>query len=356
MARSFLSLAVALAACSSGDSSTPSGTGTVATVAVAPGSFAVAVNDTLRFSAVARDAGGAVVSTAFSWGASGGTINSAGLFTAGASAAPAGVWATAAGVADTASGTVTATAVTIDTVWAEGFESGSFAPWGDRGEPQNHAIITDAARAQSGSRFLEITYPANADGGWLTRFFMPGYDTIYVSYWMKLEPGWVGGSKMILLWGSRTDNQWSAAGTSGVCPNGTDFFKLVVTIDSAAPPGPVAFYTSWPAMPRESDGVTCFGRNSSTGTTYTQPRSISVGTWHHVEFVAALNTPGQSNFVQKFWIDGTLRGEWTGLSVRTSTILRLNAFTLSNSSAGVSALRRQLVDNILIARQRPGGF
>ena len=355
MARSFLSLAVALAACSSGDSSTPSGTGTVATVAVSPGSFAVAVNDTLRFSAVARDAGGAVVSTAFSWGATGGSINSAGLFTAGASAAPASVWATAAGVADTSSGTVTATAVTIDTVWAQGFESGTLSSmWNDGYDAAKHAIVTDPARAQSGSRFLDVTYPANGDGGWLTRFFMPGFDTLYVSYWMKFETGWTGGTKLLLLWGGRTDNQWSASGTAGQCPTGTDFFTMSLLVAANPTPGPTTFYSYYVNMPKESDGVTCYGKDG--GASYTPPLTLGIGTWHFVEYVAILNTPGQNNGRQIFWFDGVKRGDMTGHALRTSNILKLNAFTLSNSAAGVPTVRHQLIDNILIARQRPGGF
>ena len=354
MPRSFLTLVLAVAACSSGES-TPSGTGTVATVSVTPGSFALAVTDTLRFAAVARDAGGATVSTAFTWGATGGSVDANGLFTAAASATPASVWASAAGIADTSTGTVTATAVTIDTVWAQGFETGTLsAMWDDGFNAAKHAIVTDPARAQSGSRFLDVTYPANGDGGWLTKFFMPGYDTLYASYWMKFETGWTGGTKLLLLWGGRTDNQWSASGTAGVCPAGTDFFTMSLLVAANATPGPTTFYSYYVNMPKESDGVTCYGKDQ--GAAYTQPLTLSVGGWHFIEYVAILNTPGQTNGRQIFWFDGVKRGDWTGHALRTSNILRLNAFTLSNSAAGQPNARHMLIDNILVARQRPGGF
>ena len=46
----------------------------------------------------------------------------------------------------------------------------------------------------------------------------------------------------------------------------------------------------------------------------------------------------------------------TGISVRSSNILKLNAFTLTNSAQAASVVRKMLVDDILVARQRPSGL
>jgi hypothetical protein len=173
---------------------------------------------------------------------------------------------------------------------------------------------------------------------------------------MKLEPGWVGGTKFILLWGARTDDQWSASGKAGVCPTGNDFFATTLLGDDQPVPFPMYFYTYYPTMARQSDGVTCYGSFGLSAATYSPPLTVSVGTWHYIEFAVMLNTPGQTNFRQKFWLDGVLRGEWTGISVRNSNILKLNAFTLTNSAAGRSVVRKMLVDDILVARQRPNGW
>ena len=117
------------------------------------------------------------------------------------------------------------------------------------------------------------------------------------------------------------------------------------------------FYAYYPAMPREGDGVTCygsFGTGNGEGATYSDPSDVPVGGWHHVEVWVKLNTLGQGNSVQKFWIDGTLRGTWTGRTLRTSTILMLNGATITASRAG-GAAQELLVDDFLVARSRPGG-
>lgn len=244
----------------------------------------------------------------------------------------------------------------VDTVFAEGFESGSFASWDDRGLTANQAIVTTQSHA--GTRALEVTFPRGSDGGWLTKFFMPGYDSLYASYWVRFPAGWRSGTKLLAFYGSRTDNMWSATGKAGVCPNGTDFFSLDVVQERSGNPGPTHFYAYYPAMPHTPAGsATCYGANGSTaGAAYTLPLEILPGSWHHVEFWAVLNTPGQSNATQRFCVDGVVRGTWSGISVRASTILRLNAVTLSNSIAlGSPVTQTMWADDLLVTRQRPPG-
>jgi len=258
-----------------------------------------------------------------------------------------------------ASGTVPTASAGVDTVFAEGFESGSFAAWDDRGGASNQAIVTGADLAHSGNRVLEVTFPLGSDGGWLTKFFLPGYDSLYVGYWVRPQIPWLSGTKLVSFYGSRTDDRWSATGKAGQCPNGTDFFAAVVAMLRTANPGPTRFYTYYPAMARERDGVTCYGSlglRPGEAASYYEPTEITPGAWHHIEFWVVLNTPGQSNAVQRMWIDGVLRGTWSGISLRTSSILMLNAVTITNSIAGGSLqTQRMWVDDILVARTRPGG-
>ena len=116
-------------------------------------------------------------------------------------------------VAPDQSGFVSAqSAAPADTIFAEDFESGTLNAWQDGVDPTRQKVVTDASGSQSGSRYLDVTYPAGADGGWLTRFFMPGYDSLYVSYWVRFPTNWLGSTKLLALYGSRTDNQWSAFG------------------------------------------------------------------------------------------------------------------------------------------------
>jgi uncharacterized protein YjdB len=240
-----------------------------------------------------------------------------------------------------------------DTIFAEDFESGTLNAWQDGVDPTRQKVVTDASGAQSGSRYLDVTYPAGADGGWLTRFFMPGYDSLYVSYFVRLQTNWQGSTKLLALYGSRTDNQWSAFGQAGKCPNGTDFFASMLVTDLVGNPGPTRFYSYYPAMAREADGVTCYGRFGDGRETYAS-QAMSSGVWHQVEYWVKLNTVGQANSVQTFWIDGVQRGNWAGLSFRSSSILRLNSVQLSFSTGGAPQTQHMYVDNLVVSSRMPG--
>lgn len=242
----------------------------------------------------------------------------------------------------------------VDTVFAEDFESGTLAAWPDGADPTRHRVVRDPHGAQSGSHYLEVTYPAGGDGGWLTRFFMPGYDSLYVSYYVRFPPDWRGGTKLIGLYGARTDNQWSAAGKAGICPNGTDFFIAMVVTEPTGNPGPARFYTYYPAMAREQDGVTCWGRYGDGTETYLPPLTLTPGVWHHVEFSVKLNAPGQPNARQTLWLDGVQRGTWSGLKLRSSSILRLNSVQLTFSAGAVPRTQKLYVDHVVVTTGRPG--
>ena len=243
---------------------------------------------------------------------------------------------------------------TIDTIFAESFESGSLATWDDGVNPAHHRIVTDGALARHGSRLLEITYLAGGAGGWLTKFFMPGHDSLYVRYHLRFDADWESGTKLLLLRGSRTDDQWSSFGVAGECPDGDDFFATNVVTQGNGDPGPLRFYSYYPGMATEPDGVTCWGRYGSNDA-YLSFDPPSLGEWHVLEFFVRLNRPGQSDGVQRFWLDGELMAEWTNVVLRTEDVLMLNSITLEGSNSGPAPPKEQylLVYDILVATGRP---
>ncbi|MGH7673063.1 MAG: Ig-like domain-containing protein, partial [Gemmatimonadales bacterium] len=328
----------------------------VASVSVNPATASVQVGATVQLTATPKDAsgtplGGRVVTWATSNTAAA-TVNGGGLVTA-VAAGSATITATSEGKSGTASLVVTATgALPVDTVFAEDFESGTLSAWADGVDPTRHRVVTDPSGAQAGSRYLEVTYPAGGDGGWLTRFFMPGYDSLYVSAYVRFPTTWLGSTKLIAFYGSRTDNQWSAFGQAGNCPTGTDFFAAMVVSEPAGGVG-TRFYTYYPAMARQPDGVTCWGRYGDGTETYVAPLTMSLGAWHRVEFWVKLNTPGQANASQTFWLDGVERGRWSGFSFRSSTILRLNAVQLTFSAPAPPQTQKLYVDNLVVSTWRP---
>ena len=241
-----------------------------------------------------------------------------------------------------------------DRLFADDFETGALDAWQDGVNPALHRVVSDARAAQSGSRYLAVTFPPGRDGGWLTRFFMPGDDTLYASYYLRFPQGWLGGTKLIAFYGSRMDDQWSAFGKAGRCPDGADFFAAMLIAEANGDPGSTRFYTYYPAMRREPDGVTCWGRYGDGSETYMEPLTLGTGTWHRIELWVQLNTPGQANGRQVFWIDGAQRGSWSGLRFREDSALRLNAVQLTFSvTGGVPQPQELHVDNLVVLRNRP---
>jgi len=243
-------------------------------------------------------------------------------------------------------------------IFSEDFESGTLQAWQDGVDSARQQIVADPASAQSGNHYLVVTYPRGRDGGWLTRFFMPGYEALYVSYYVRFPANWQGGTKLIALYGSRTDDQWSGFGKAGVCPNGTDFFNAMLTTEPVGNPGPLRFYTYYPTMAREPDGTTCYGRygngyGAERGVTlanYGPSLALSRGAWHHIEFSVQLNKPGEADGRQAFSVDGAEWGSWAGLSFRTSPNLRLNAvqLTFNTGATGVAQEQEIDVDNVVV--------
>ena len=87
--------------------------------------------------------------------------------------------------------------------------------------------------------------------------------------------------------------------------------------------------------------------------TYVPPLSLSRGVWHKIEYWVKLNTPGQYNATEKFWIDGVLRGVWSGFRYRTTSDLRPNSFLISASAATTATTRKTYIDDILILTATP---
>ena len=245
-------------------------------------------------------------------------------------------------------------AAAVDTIFFDGFESGNLALWEDGVDPTRHRIVTGPEQVRSGGGALEIVYPAGQDGGWLTRFFLPGFDSIYVRLHVRYEAAWSGPTKLIALYGSRVDNRWSAFGQAGVCPNGHDFFAtMLVTEPGSEFPLATDFYTYHPGMLTQPNGTTCWGVSGIGNAARFPPTSIDRGIWHEVEFWVRLNTPGESDGEQRFWIDGVLRGEWSGLNLRDTDELRLNSLQITANATPIQETRRMYVDDVLIARARP---
>lgn len=236
-------------------------------------------------------------------------------------------------------------------VFTEDFESGNLAAWHDGVDPVRHTIVRDPASAQSGSHYLAVKYPRGGDGGWLTHFLPSRFDSLTVSFHARFPPDWEGGTKLVGLYGSPAAGRWAPFGKAGVCPSGTDYFAAMIVTEPSGSPGPVRFYTYYPAMAREPDGTTCWGRYGDGSETYFAPPPLERGRWHHVEFAVTLNAPGRKDARQTFRLNGGPQAAWEGFSFGDTAVLKLSAVQLSFSVTGGVPRDLELhVDNLEVRR------
>jgi hypothetical protein len=241
-------------------------------------------------------------------------------------------------------------------IFCEDFENGNFAKWQDGYDPNRHTITTDPTNVYQGSKGLQVLYPQGSDGGWLTRWFMPGYDDLYVRLYTKWESNWQnatnGGDKTVALYGNRIDNQWSGFGKAGIKPNGTDFFYTALTsLDwyIQPDPGEIMFYSYFPEMQQAPDGM-YWGNNFFQN----DPRiGIQPGQWYCLEFELKANTPGLHDGYQKMWINDQFKGEVNNMRWRDTTDLRINAVQLTFSGGGPKTEHRW-IDNVVVSTQKIG--
>lgn len=327
------------------------------TVTVSPSSASVAEGDTVWLSAIAEETGGVVVARTFSWSSSDtsvarvdslGRVNTADIGTAVITAATDG---------QSGSATIhvlpTLTTSVGDTIFYDGFEGGSLSGWSEVSSTLAR-VVSGPGVASDGNSALELTVPSGHVGTWLTRFFGPGRDSVFVRFKVRFPSDWTGNTKLLFVRGSLASDLWSAWGTAGQCPDGSQWFQTGNATYETGNPGRLNFYTYFPDMSRESDGITCWGRFGDGSTRYETMPPMAKEAWHTVEFWVRLNEPTSRDALQRMWVDGQLRADWAGFRLRTTSDVRINSITLhAYPDAPSSQSRRLLYDEVLVTTASP---
>jgi uncharacterized protein YjdB len=332
----------------------------VATVTVTPAAPSVQVGATVQLSAVPRDANGNVLTgRTITWSSSNNsvaTVSSSGLVGA-LVAGTVTITATCGGAAGTASVTVNQPA-SPTTIFSDDFESGSLSKWNESNST-TQAILTDAANAHGGSKFLRMTYGINGgDAAWLNKYLPQGFRQLYVRYYARFSTNWAGGTKLVALRGAPLGNPGGALGRAGICPTGRDSYTAdLVTEFGSGETYPSKFYAYWQDMWADSNGQ-CWGRYGPTPSTSTWPYflpmpEMSKGVWHKIELTAKENSSATAaDGVIRFWIDGVKYGEWTGIRFGDPAYVDFEVLTLSGQGDG-SRIQTVDVDDLLLTSDFP---
>jgi Polysaccharide lyase len=239
------------------------------------------------------------------------------------------------------------------TIFDDGFESGDLSRW-DNVATNRYAVTSNPSHVHTGDYALEGTIADDGWGGEINKWFLPGYDEIYVRFNVMFEPGFQNlrgdgnGMHFASVAGNRIDDKWSSHGQAGITPDGTDFFVTTVDPDhSWGDPTlePFTFYSYFPDMVPPWGNV--FRQDAPAA-------PIEEGRWHEIIIHVDAGTPGQYDGSQSLWIDGVEKIEVTGMRWRDSTDLRLNEFAIVDYMPGTPQTQHIWFDNVWVGTAFPG--
>ncbi len=226
-----------------------------------------------------------------------------------------------------------------ETIMTEDFESGSLAgkwiPFHEFGSWETSGFERRPEFVHSGKISFRLTATdrgGEENGSNIFYYFMPGEDKCHFRWYAKFAGDFDQGNLMhwVLFGGNRIDNQWSVFGkpdVAGKRPDGTDFF--VTNLDTwrgwgkFPPPGRLCFYSYFPEMKIDKDGH-YWGNMFAPEEPFVPER----GRWYCYEVMIKLNTPGEHDGEQVFWVDGKEMFRQTGIRWRDTLDLKLNMLML----------------------------
>ena len=318
----------------------------VGSIVITPGTAAVEVGDTLRLRAVVRDGGGAILTDVpVTWRTLETTLAVVddGLLHA-ALPGTARIVAQAGDGADTVTVQISlgAASCRATSPWAcrpDGLASmqdntwTALEPtgWGFAERGSTARIVDDAEAPLSGPRVLEHWYPSGFAGGEepaINEYIFAGpMRTVYVGAYFKFSSNWHGhpsGINKILNVRASTDERWWAV-LRAVGEGGVDDGPFHVDLHFC----------------RRYGGDPGTNRNGAP---------VSVGQWHRLELELRAGTPGGSDGAVRWWVDGVLRGEYTGLDCLGAD---MESLEIAPTWGGVSDRKRRVdylrIDHLVIA-------
>lgn len=219
-------------------------------------------------------------------------------------------------------------------IFQDDFESQDLKRWDEK--TGTAKLVSEAPH--SGAQCLEISKTLGANtGGDLKKWFMPGYDQVYVRFYVKFAEDYQYDHHFVHLLGNHRTNRWSGFGKAGVKPDGTYFttgMEPWFAWGKNPPPGEVSFYSYFLDMKEDVKmhkywGNSFFPPGPDAGVAASPHRYIPQrGKWECWEFMVKCNTPGERDGEQAMWINGEKLGHFKSILWRNTSDVRANCLWL----------------------------
>lgn len=177
-------------------------------------------------------------------------------------------------------------------------------------------------------------------------------EAVYIQVRIRLEDGFslgtADGVKLFSVGGSNTIEV--SYGQSGVRPDGRNHFSAVISINNWNEPG-VYFY-----HPDQSGG---WGDHAYSKKWFNTPK-IEPGRWYCLELMLKPNSIGARDGAIRFWMDGELIVERTGMRFRDVEDVKMRRFAFTGYFGGGGMIntspknQRIYIDNYILSKKRIG--
>lgn len=228
----------------------------------------------------------------------------------------------------------------------DGFEGADLSAW-TVDATGRYSLSTTASRVHSGRQSLQVLFSPTNGYGDVTRWFMPGYDEVYVKFYVQFQEGFENlrsdgnGMHFLTMCGNNISNQWACSGKAGIVPSGSDYFYAGLDPEEVGLPTlqPLSFYTYWPDM------ACCYG---TYGFQSIPKTPLVGGQWQEVVMHIKMNTPGQYDGLQEVWVNGVKKLSQTNMRWRTTTDLRINQIRFDNYMPGGPQTQYLWIDDLTV--------
>lgn len=187
-------------------------------------------------------------------------------------------------------------------IFAENFEEGSLDAVKSRWESvQNVGIMSlsnDVSAGSGGKQSLLMSHVGGAsNGGHLYRRLLPGYDELYVRFYVKFDQDCFPIHHFVHVGGYNPSTPWPQGG-AGIRPDGNE--RFTTGVEPYGKQWRWDFYSYWMGMRSSPD-------NKSWGHDFINDKNLKAerDKWTCVELMMKMNDPvTEHNGQQAIWIDG----------------------------------------------------
>ena len=241
-------------------------------------------------------------------------------------------------------------------LFVENFESGDLGKWDDTdaNAPPQVRLVNEKDLIHSGRHAVQLeAQPGEGAGADLTKLFTPGYDRVNARWYCRFAPDFDQGNLMHFVHLAGLKDRWQL-GRSGQKPDGTDFFSTGLepwrNWGRNPAPGAMGFYSYFVDMKPDPSGP-YYGNPFRPND---PPLLVERGRWYCMEMMVKANTPEKADGEQAFWIDGQLKGHYTGIRWRTTDQLKINCLWVLLYIHENKQVNRVCFDDIVVANDYVG--